>query len=407
MDIRPLRTDTSAKDSSQNAISNLLQAPIVRTGLLPQSASAAPGYKAPSTRDIPPVTLTNIPHVEAAAFKDYLTRVTPLYESISRRREEAAKAEAVDDNASNPSAPSTPVLERSKRPSFTSIASSSFLGPIAEGSSQRRRRANETAPLSTVPTVYFEEDFHLENPRTFDVVSERADVVRPVPGANGEEQHANEKALPPRKALATNAILQEKLSWYMDTVEVHLINSISTASTSFFAALGSLRDLQKEAEESAARIQKLRNDLIELDKGMALGGLEISRMRQRRKNIGRLWKATQQVQRVIDMVVRCEELVDEGEYEAAADGIDTTNRLISGQPDSPPGEKTNDSTTDLLDLRELKVFQGLAVGMVEIQGRIGRGFQNRFTATLIQDLRSHADAVPPNNTIRRWATSSQ
>ncbi|KAF2153352.1 Vps54-domain-containing protein [Myriangium duriaei CBS 260.36] len=423
LDIRPLRADNSVKELSHNAISNLLQPPIVRTGLLPHSANVTPGYKAPSTRDIPPVTLTNIPHVDPSAFKDYLTRVTPLFDTISRRREEAeraSKAEAGDEAASTPGTPvpGTPVLDKFKRPGISRQGSTATLSPVIEASQQRRRssgnirrKANEPSPLSTVPNVYFDEDFHLENPRTFDVVSERAEIVRPAPGTPGEEHGSNGTALPPRKALATNAILQEKLSWYMDTVEVHLINSISTASTSFFAALGSLRDLQREAEESAAQIQKLRSDLVELDRGMALGGLEISQMRHRRRNIGRLCKATEQVHRIIDQVVKCEELVDEGNYEAAADGIEATDNLICGRPDTTVVITTEQEPppqdTELFDLRELKVLQSLTNGVQDLHVRIGRGFEARFTGTLMRDLRTHVESVPTNDVIRRWATSSQ
>ncbi len=91
-----------------------------------------------------------------------------------------------------------------------------------------------------------------------DVVSERSEVVQPTPGS---EKASNGHAVAPRKALATNAILQEKLSWYMDTVEMHLIQSISTASTTFFTALGSLRELHSEAAESVEKIKALREGI--------------------------------------------------------------------------------------------------------------------------------------------------
>lgn len=108
-------------------------------------------------------------------------------------------------------------------------------------------------------------------------MSERSEVVRPVRTATSDDHGANgslDVPQPPgRKALATNAILQEKLSWYMDTVEVHLISAISTASTSFFAALGSLRELQTEASDSVARIKGLREDLKRLDEQMAISTL--------------------------------------------------------------------------------------------------------------------------------------
>lgn len=68
--------------------------------------------------------------------------------------------------------------------------------------------------MSTIPSVYFDQDFNLKSPRAFDVVSERSDVVPPT--STPRTVHKG-NAPAPRKVLATNAILQE-LSWYMDTV---------------------------------------------------------------------------------------------------------------------------------------------------------------------------------------------
>jgi len=71
------------------AISTLLQPPIVRTGLLPHTtAPASSTHKPPSTRDIPPVTLTNIPHIETSVFKQYLFQVGSLYEARARSEPE-------------------------------------------------------------------------------------------------------------------------------------------------------------------------------------------------------------------------------------------------------------------------------------------------------------------------------
>ena len=261
-----------------------------------------------------------------------------------------------------------------------------------------RRNRNEPTPLSTIPTVYFDEAFRLENPRTFDVVSERAEIVRPPPGTPQVEQRgANGAPLPPRKALATNAILQEKLSWYMDTVEVHLINSISTASTGFFAALGSLKELQTEAEESVAKIQGLREDLRRLDQEVAVAGLEVAAKRRRRANLQKLGRATAQVQSVVENVKKADELVDEGGFDEAADQMDRVGRLVCGRPE--PGSEDR----QLIDLRPLKALQGLDSGLQDLQLRIGTGFANRFTAILMNDLRQHIGKVPPSDTLKRWS----
>lgn len=292
------------------AISTLLQPPIVRTGLPPHAtAPESSAHKPPTARDIPPVTLTNITHVDAVEFKPYLTQFSTFYEEsqgtegnwneaadvLSNRSREADQfAVALHDGSLRPG--KRPAATRKR--SMSSV--SSFLPmevdvptPIRRwGSESARRATQDPPPLSTIPTVYFETDFHLENPRTFDVVTERSEVVPPQPGPLGEKKgSANGSAGTPRKPLATNVMLQEKLSWCIDTVEMHLIASISTAPTSFSAALGSLRDLHTEATNSVERMKALRNELHVLDQEIAINGLRIAQKRQRSRNLHQLQDA--------------------------------------------------------------------------------------------------------------------
>ncbi|THZ00024.1 Vps54-domain-containing protein [Aureobasidium pullulans] len=391
LDINAQRGSHSLREAGQNAISTLLQPPIIRTGLLAPAASTSSTYRAPTTRDIPPVTLTNIPNVDPSAFKHYISRLGPLFDNLHRLRRDTKSTQQTH-------VPTSPVLSRHN-------SAASLLSPTDSPQSTRRssayarRRLNEPTPLSTIPSVYFDENFQLENPRTFDVVSERAEIA---PGSAKQEQSANGLPLPPRKALASNAILQEKLSWYLDTVEVHLIQSISSASTSFFAALGSLRDLEQEASDSVARIQKLRAGLAKLDQDMAMRGLDVANLRRRYQNMQKLANAVDQVARVVQDAKDCEELVEKGEYDAAASAMLRLDRLIAGQPnlssDAPAAE--------LHDLRSLHALQGLSDSMNQLRFRIGRGFESRFLETLLSDLRRHIDHVPPKDTMRRWASTS-
>ena len=263
------------------------------------------------------------------------------------------------------------------------------------------------APLSTVPQVYFDPDFHLENPRIFDIVSERSEIVRPPTGANGAPPTPG---IGGRKALATNAILQEKLSWYMDTVEVHLISSISTASTSFFAALGSLRDLHMEASASVAKIQALRADLARLDKSMAVGGLKVVAMRRRRENVRKLGDAVHQLRDVVDAVARCEDQVEQGEIEEALQGLANVERLIAGEQLEPTTSGITEATTgggNLVDLRGIKALDGSSTEIASLRQRIGKSFEARFLETLLSDLRKHVDTIPSHATFQRWDKASQ
>jgi vacuolar protein sorting-associated protein 54 len=288
--------------------------------------------------------------------------------------------------------PSTPL--ESPQPAKRSSGNASRRSPLAP------------TPLSTIPNVYFEENFQLENPRTFDIVSERSEIIRQ-PGANGA-------AVPPgpggRKALATNAILQEKLSWYMDTVEVHLISSISTASTSFFAALGSLKELHTEASDSVAKIKNLREDLASLDNEMAIGGLKVVAMRRRRENVRKLGAAIQQLQDVVEAVDCCEKLVDKGEIESALECFGKVENLIAGERiDLESAEYPQNAYSDeaLIDLRGIAALEGSANDLALLRRRIGKGFEARFFEALLGDLRQHVGNTPSSTTLQRWDKASQ
>ncbi|KAL9044515.1 MAG: hypothetical protein Q9214_002349 [Letrouitia sp. 1 TL-2023] len=409
---------SSIPEVGNNAISTLLQPPIVRTGLLPHTVPTS-GHRIPSTKDIPPVTLTNIPHVDPSVFRPYLSQAGSLYEAFQRARESDGSAQSRPRASSKEAEiPATPSSRWSRRQgSATSIATHDGVPPIPSLSREQpqpirrssggvgRRGPLSVTPLSTIPTVYFEEDFRLENPRTFNVVSERSEIVRPQPGASGSVQSPGTSG---RKALATNAILQEKLSWYMDTVEVHLISAISTASSSFFAALGSLRELHTEASESVAKIKGLRQDLAKLDKDMAVGGLKVVAMRKRRENVRKLGDAVEQLQDVVESVANCEDQVDKGEIEDALKGLTEVEQLIAGDRHANAGQRHDrEKRSPIIDLRGIKALEGAAEDMAYLRKRIGKGFESRFLEALLGDLRKHVDSVPSVSTFQRWDKSFQ
>lgn len=390
----------------------------MRTGLLPQSAlSIPPGHRAPSVRDIPPVTLTPIPHVEPSAFRHYLHTIGPLYDTYQRSRD-PIDGPPLSPKQARPQQPQD--YFNTRRDSYTSIPATprtpalfsppeSPTTPRRPSSSHAPSRRNPYAPtpLSTIPNVYFDDNFHLENPRTFDVVSEHSQVIPPDPqDVKAEAKAANGAPKTPKRPasrpLHTNAILQEKLSWYMDTVEIHLIQSIATASSSFFAALGSLKDLQSEAADSIDRIRSLREALSKLDIEMALGGLEVVKMRRRRENLRKLGDAVKQLCLVMEEATKCEELAEQGSLDDANTRLDALEDLIAGKTVHPPHPRD----PPRIDLRRLKALDGLSDGISQLRHRIGKGFETKFIEALLSDLRQHVESVPPSETMQRWANAS-
>ncbi|MCJ1473623.1 hypothetical protein MMC13_002274, partial [Lambiella insularis] len=393
-----------------------------RTGLIPHPSGSG-AQKAPSTRDIPSVTLANIPHVDSAVFKPYLTQAGSLYEAFRKAKD--GSDEGRPPSSRRPSKGDQVATERSYHgmqrghsgASSLSRIDSSLLGltsPLEAPQPRRRasggvsRRAGLTvAPLSTIPQVYFEPDFHLENPRTFDIVSERSEITQAPSAVNGSALMPGSTG---KKALASNAILQEKLSWYMDTVEIHLISSISTASTSFFAALGSLRELHSEAAQSVTNIKTLRSDLAKLDQDMAVGGLKIVEMRRTRENVRKLGDAVEQLREIVESVTRCEEQVNSGEIEVALKGLSNVESLMAGDSIDFSiqnlAQRTLSQSGNLVDLRGIKALEGADIDIALLRKRIGKTFESRFLETLLGDIRRHVDSVPSSKTFQRWDQAS-
>ncbi|KAF2240339.1 Vps54-domain-containing protein [Trematosphaeria pertusa] len=316
-----------------------------------------------------------------AVFRDYLSQVESLFHAFQR-----AKLESEDGGVQ--------VFRQDI---------SAPCGRRERGVSKRGQRA--PTPLSTIPSVYFDEYFRLENPRTFDIVSEHAEVVRQPLSTTGDDSKGA------RKPLIADAILQEKLSWYMDTVEIHLISSISQASASFFAALGSLRELQAEAADSVAQIQKLREDLARLDREIAVRGFEIINMKRRRDNLRKLGEATKQLQSVLSGASYCEELVDSRQLETAIHHITYVEQLASGTLDPKIHGELHwllpNPFIGLTNLRRLHAFEGLSRGINQLRLRIRKDYEARLLDVLLCDLRRHVSSVPPRDTLARWTDAAK
>ncbi|KAM5468784.1 hypothetical protein MauCBS54593_004779 [Microsporum audouinii] len=399
-------------EAGQNAISTLLQPPIVRTGLLPHTSAPPSGYKPPSTRDIPPVTLTNIPHVDSASFQPYLLQVGSLYDALYHAKENGDHDPSIIRR--NTPSLASPELDQILSKALDGRQSGSFSPTPLDSSAQRSRPSSShrsalcPTPLSTIPNVYFDENFQLENPRTFDIVSERSEVISSPKGPErpGSADDATSDRRPNRKALATNAILQEKLSWYLDTVEIHLLSSISTASKSFFSALGSLRDLHTEAATSVNNIKVLREDLAKLDADMAQGGLKVVKLQRRRENVRKLADAVCQLQEVISSVSKCEKLIDSGDLEDAIDELDDVERLLVGERPIKSRQYLTD-TDRIIDLRGVDALDRASDDFAQLRSYIGAGYEGRFLNILLEDLRRHVESSSPEVTLLRLGVAFQ
>lgn len=116
------------------------------------------------------------------------------------------------------------------------------------------------ACLREVPALYFKEDFALEEGPTF-------------------------RAACPFSTVSENLGLQEKLSQYLDVVELHLVKEISLRSNSFFEAQGQLEDLNVKIAEGCSRIRELKETIRLLDSDLVDSAREIQDLNSTRSNL--------------------------------------------------------------------------------------------------------------------------
>jgi vacuolar protein sorting-associated protein 54 len=136
----------------------------------------------------------------------------------------------------------------------------------------------------------------------------------------GQGDKADEASDP--SSLSHSLPLLEKLSHYADTVEQHLVREISLRSTSFFAALTNLHDLQSESEHCLDRISKLRSLLKDVDEKSAKRGLEVVRKESRLRNLVKVRESVKMVAGVVDMTGVVKGLVAAGQWGEALNVIE-------------------------------------------------------------------------------------
>jgi vacuolar protein sorting-associated protein 54 len=238
---------------------------------------------------LPPVVPADLPRVRRKDFDSYLGAIAPEWERFEYNTQLGREGVAqVAESSSTPRAS----LDDSQNTIHTS--------PI---------QPKSIPPLDSVPPIFFQSKFNLGDPRTFNAVTDSSD-----------SEISDPLALP----------LLEKFSHYADTVEQHLILEISRRSTSFFAALTNLHELQSESEQCLARIARLRSLLTNLDDNSAKRGLQVVRREATAVNLAKVTETVKMVSGVVEMGKVARGLVGAGQWGEALGIIEEMDRLWEG-----------------------------------------------------------------------------
>lgn len=382
------------------------------------TSSAAVPFRAPTTKDIPPVVLTKVPKLQREEFNRYIADITQDYDTFY-----GTKFSGGDHGSSGGDDLQSIISYSMSNMSLGDISvnmpgDQSLDQEVVDDFSADSEPINiesQIAPLNTIPDVFFSEDFKLDNPRVFDIVSERSQIVKEDEPTNGlaiKVTHAEDGSAmghatvisDSKKILLNNSILQEKLSWYIDTVELHLIREISNASTSFFSALDDLKGIQSSSAALVERTENIKKGLEAVDRTLAVNGIRSLKLHQRRKNVARLGQTFDQLSLILEKSDDAESsLLGRNDAASCMDIIDGVEALISGTNDSKNFVKmwTEGWNYPISDVRSIKGLDGLRESLVRLRTKAGESYSALFTNLLMQDLTMHVENVSTADTMDR------
>jgi vacuolar protein sorting-associated protein 54 len=199
-----------------------------------------------------------------------------------------------------------------KAPSPGSISPSSSISSLQiNDNSQWHRQINEkllnNSTVRDIPQIFVKQDLDFSKQETFALVFEGINI-------NSSDQHQN---------------LQEKLSHYLDIVEIQIAKQVSQKSASFFHAMTSQDAIMEEMSKAVNNVKKIRERLRHVDETLVRQSLNIiscERIKTNKQMVLEKLKLMATVHQTQPMI---QVLLGTQDYVAALDLISTTQEILA------------------------------------------------------------------------------
>ncbi|EAT47388.1 AAEL001497-PA, partial [Aedes aegypti] len=166
------------------------------------------------------------------------------------------------------------------------------------------------ANLKDIPEVFLKHNLELHSPASFAAV---------FPGIGNDGEQAKQ----------SSRLLQEKLSHYLDIVEVLIAKQVAEKSSAFFHAMTSQDAIMEQMREATTLVSRLRSRLKLIDDTIIRESLQIISLERVRSNNNivlerlKLMSTVHQTQPMIQLLLSTQD------YVAALDLISTTQEILS------------------------------------------------------------------------------
>ncbi|XP_010887569.1 vacuolar protein sorting-associated protein 54 [Esox lucius] len=168
--------------------------------------------------------------------------------------------------------------------------------------------------LEQVPRIFMKPDFALDDPATFNAV---------LPWS-----HFNSAGGKTSRDVVSSRLLQEKLSHYLDVVEVSIARQISLRSEAFFHAMSSQHELQDRLTQTTRSVAVLRGRTAAIERVMCEGPLRALRQALTRSNCVRLHNKLKLMAAVHQTQPTVQLLLSTSEFVGALELIATTKEVL-------------------------------------------------------------------------------
>uniref|UniRef100_A0A8C5MF55 Vacuolar protein sorting-associated protein 54 n=1 Tax=Leptobrachium leishanense TaxID=445787 RepID=A0A8C5MF55_9ANUR len=213
--------------------------------------------------------------------------------------------------------------------------------------------------LEQVPKIFLKPDFALEDSLTFNAVLPWSHFSSA--GGKGNRDAASSK------------LLQEKLTHYLDIVEVSIAHQISLRSDAFFHAMTSQHELQDYLRKTSQAVKMLRDKISRIDHVMCEGSLRILRQALTRNNCTKVYKKLKLMATVHQTQPTVQLLLSTSEYVGALDLIATTQEVLQQE------------------LQGIHSFRHLGSQLCELEKLIDKMIVAEFTSYVRSDLNRPLD----------------
>lgn len=246
--------------------------------------------------------------------------------------------------------------------------------------------------IEDVPSLYFDKEFQLDNPRTFHRVLKDIDLKLNKLGEADQIQR-DEAQLE----------LKDRLNYYLDAVESLLVGEISKSSHKFFHALADVDLIQHKAEGTVLELDRLAKatEFIDREKiQKRIGDLEKI---LKRKNVQKLEQALLQVKLVTLRTQECKELYEKDEFEKCLDLINSVDMLVKGDDSQCEVQSwVSEWPYKLVNLKAVPALAGIRELLTNLKIEIGGKFSLQLCDLLLDDVRKYCDSVSSVETLSRF-----